>query len=85
METQWLLAPDRTGAAKVIAWTQNTTPRYIFAANLDQESSRQIDFNFPGGNWKMLFSSVYSNPGERNSALPGTVIGAGECLVWEKA
>lgn len=84
-ETKWLSAPDRTGADKVIAWTQNSTPRYIFAANLDQESARQIEFNFPDGNWKMLFSSVYTSPGERNSALPGTVIGAGECLVWEKA
>jgi hypothetical protein len=84
-DTRWLAPPDYTGSVKVIAWTQNSDARYIFAANLDQENSRPIEFDFPAGNWKLLFSSVFGTPAERNAALPGTVIGAGECLVWKKA
>lgn len=83
--TQWLSAPDPAGVGKVVAWTQLDGERFIFAANLDQESAGQIEFSFPAGNWKMRFSSIYASPGERNSVLPGTVIGAGECIVWEKA
>lgn len=84
-DTRWLAAPDHSGAGKVIAWTQDSEERYIFAANLDQGSARPVEFDFPAGNWKLLFSSVYESPSDRNSALPGTVIGAGECLVWKKA
>lgn len=83
--TRWLSPPDHTGAGKVIAWTQDSDARYIFAANLDQENTRPIEFDFPAGSWKLLFSSVHASPADRNSVIPGTAIGAGECLVWEKA
>lgn len=83
--TRWLLPPDHTGTGKVITWTQDSDARYIFAANLDQENTRPIEFDFPAGSWKLLFSSVYAAPADRNSAVPGTAIGPGECLVWEKA
>ena len=84
-DTRWLAAPDHSGSGKVIAWTQDSDARYIFAANLDQESTRPIEFDFPPGNWKLLFSSVYESLSGRNASIPGTVLGAGECLVWKKA
>ena len=34
--TQWLLSPDVTGYKKVIAWTQNPNPQYVFITNLDE-------------------------------------------------
>lgn len=37
--TQWLIPPDSTGHKKLIAWTQQEQPKYIFVVNLDSEKA----------------------------------------------
>ena len=45
-ETHWLLPPDPTGGARVIAWTQSNPARYIFIVNLDVEE-KAVNIKIP--------------------------------------
>ncbi|MEZ5038272.1 MAG: hypothetical protein R2828_00205 [Saprospiraceae bacterium] len=64
----WLLAPDPTGGAKSIAWTQQESPQWLFVANLDLENA-QINLKIPLQAFKgkvqqaqLVFSTMENGP-----------------------
>jgi hypothetical protein len=81
------VVPDRTGQRKTIVWTQAGVHGYIFAANMDTQSSHTVsDFEFPDGAWQPVFSTHDVHFSEK-SAVAGTqqvLLEAGEGLIWKK-
>lgn len=90
--SQWLLPPDSTGHKKIIAWTQQDNPSYIFVVNLDTEAqlSNQKIPAIPGlEDQKLLFhfSTLQKKPGQKSLAFNGKShqvdqLEAGECHIY---
>jgi hypothetical protein len=72
--TRWLIAPDPTGEAKHMAWTQETGPQWAFVANTDTEAPVEGFFipHIPGlecGRLELDFSTAEVVP-EADRCLP---------------
>jgi hypothetical protein len=85
--TRWLIAPDPTGKAKAIAWTQEADPAFVFVANLDTANPVEIDLSLPEGEWAYVFSTheeVLPVAQSYENRLDWTALGAGEGRVLAK-
>lgn len=67
--TQWLLPPDATAGAKLLAWTQENSSRFIFLANLDLDKPA-VHAKLPrhllplSSEWKIKWSLDFENSAE---------------------
>ena len=84
-KTDWLIPPDERGEKFLIVWTQQYDPKYVFAANLNQENTLlDLPFQFPEGNWQLIFSSREDRVEAEVPENEKWSLAPGECLVWEK-
>ena len=83
-QVEWLISPDNKQDHKLIAWTQQERPKYIFLANLDiDQEVNNIDMPF-NGKCELIFSTHRSME-ELISVASATKVSllAGEGLVFK--
>ncbi|MCU0346948.1 MAG: hypothetical protein MUC59_08380 [Saprospiraceae bacterium] len=89
-KVRWLLPPDATGHKKLIAWTLEEKPEFVFVANLDiDNAAKNIKIPNPSEGraaWQLLFSTKGKTEGGLvfngvNLHLEG--LEAGECRIYQ--
>jgi hypothetical protein len=83
-QVEWLISPDNKHDHKLIAWTQQERPKYIFLANLDiDQEVNNIDMPF-NGKCELIFSTHRSMEEMLSDASETKVsLVAGEGLVFK--
>lgn len=83
-KVHWLIPPDASGHNKLIAWTQVEQPEWIFLANLNTKRTEEARLTFPGGHWRLIFSTASDIPPteEDYAKKSGILVGPGEGLVF---
>jgi hypothetical protein len=88
-KTHWILAPDATGTRKILAWTQQETPKYVFIVNLDiAKTDSNIEISSFGslGDLAHIFSTHKFTESVLISNADKYLLGsleAGECRIYE--
>ena len=80
----WLIKPDSGGKNKLIAWTQQETPHYIFVVNLDIENdikTEELNNLEQIKTAKPFYSTAQKNQDEVN--FEQDVLLQGECRIYK--
>ncbi len=76
-KTHWLIRPDILGHAKIIAWSPEKTPEYIFIANFDTTIAADdviVPLNIRTENAHAIFSTARTDPNAVTISPQGDVI-----------
>lgn len=84
--SRWLIKPDISASHKVIAWSLQSQPEWLFVVNLDAENAAS-DVVIPelSGHYRCLLSTLHEGIDEIRAVVDGRVetIGAGEARVMK--
>ncbi len=82
----WIIPPDATGNNKLLAWTQDENPEWVFLVNLNTKQGLETQLAFPEGHWRLVFSTSSDrlNAEEDRTAASTIFIGPGEGFVFNR-